>query len=229
VTLFGSFQLDLSPSTSALSNSTNALSSALPSPSYQPTRFLCLNSSQSLLCSGNQIHFLEIGSQNLLPSHDSSTLDIMIDSSNVLRSSAFSLQYQQSYQLSHSNTIQSLCRIQPNLYGVIDSSGIVSLLTLSPSERSLDSSCHWKTTEASYSVGWVGLASTSPGSLASCHFLTRELIWSDIETLSPQRKCLLPGNPTSISSSTEHPHLLYCGDGSGGFGVWDVRQGEKGH
>lgn len=224
VTLFGSFQLDLSPSTTPLpSNSLQP--SFLPNPCYQPTRLISLNSSQSLLCSGNSIHFLEIGYSN----SSSCSADI-IDSGNVQRSNGFSLKYQQSHQLSHSNTLQSLCRIHPTLFGTIDSRGTVSLINISPSERSLSSDSHWKTTESSYSVGWVGLASTAPGNLTSCHFLTREIIWSDIESMSLQRKCLLPGNPTSLSSasSAEHPHLLYCGDGNGGFGVWDVRQGERG-
>lgn len=228
-TLFGSFQLDLSPSTTALPSISPSLHhSYLPNPCYQPSRLLCLNSTQSLLCSGNRIHLFEISSRD--SSSSPSSADI-IDSGNVQRSNSFSLKYHQSHQLNSSNSLQSLCRIHPTLYGTIDSRGIVSLLTLSPSERSISSDTHWKTTDSSYSVGWVGLTSTAPGTLASCHFLTREVIWSDVETRALQRKCLLSGNPTSLSSASagEHLHLLYCGDGNGGFGVWDVRQGERGY
>jgi hypothetical protein len=224
-TLFGNLN---SP---PLSTSSPASPPSLLDPSYQLTRLLCLNSSRAIFCAANEISFIEIGRQRHHP-HLSLHTDSLIDTGNVQRTHEFSLISRKNYRLSSSKPLQSLCRLSDTVCGAIDSGGHLSLVNLSPtdSDSSIISSS-WQTTKASYySVGWVGLATVGQRGLASCHFLSRELIWSDVESMTTQRSCLLPGNPTSLSSSfsSQDPSLIFCGDVSGGFGVWDVRQGEKG-
>jgi hypothetical protein len=233
-TLFGNLNLWNDSAVSPLPSTSSPVSSpSLLDPSYQPTRLLCLNSSRALFCSGNEVSFIDIARHKGSPQL-SLHQDLVIDTGNVQRTTEFFLKSRNNFRLSSLKPLQSLCRLSETVCGAIDSGGLLSLMALSPSESEtclVSSNSFWQTTKASYySVGWVGLAAVGQKTLASCHFLTRELIWSDVERMTPQRSCLLPGNPTSLSSafSAEDTSLIFCGDGGGGFGVWDVRQGEKG-
>lgn len=231
--LFCNIQLHIPPYSSPGSISSSPSSPVLtyvPNPSFQPTRLVCHSSNKSLFSIANEIHIIDIDSHHTL--NNSNLIDDIIDSGNIQRTRKFFIKSHHHTPLPHANTIQSLCRIQPHVYGCIDSKGLVSLITLRNEEDSLELTSEWGTSNSNYSVGWVGMTATADSDgnhLTSCHFLTRELIWSDIETSSVLRKCLLSGNPTSISSSKcpVSPSLVYCGDNNGGFGVWDVRQAEK--
>lgn len=177
------------------------------------------------------------------------------DSGNVARTNKFQLKKMTNYELLNTGSIQSISKFNSNnnnnnnynnnnnFVSTIDSAGKVNILQLTQTDNlssSTDSSTdslvdyelnivsQFKTTNSKYEIGWVGLTPAGNNNIASCHYLSRELIWSDIETQNTQKKILLPGNPTCISSSYDNPYLIFTGDNNGRFSVWDIRQSDKG-
>lgn len=229
-------------------------SSTINDPSYQPTRLLCLNKNTSLICHQNTINITQITSNSSLSSSSSSSSILDYNSGNIKRNNIFSLKSINKYELFNSKVIQSICKLEVNnnnnnnkeIITTIDSSGTINILQLIQNkshnnsdnnndnnyddENNYELNCvsHFQTNNSNYHIGWVGLTKAGNNNVASCHHLSRELIWSDLETQSVQKKVLLPGNPTCISSSYQNPNIVFTGDDNGRFSVWDIRQSDKG-
>ena len=216
-------------------------------PSYQPTRLFSLNKNISIICSNNIVNIINIASNTAntqTTNISNNNSDNNNDNKNYKRNNdLFTVSNLQSYELSHSNTIQSICHLnnnnnnnnnnEKNLLTTIDSNGQINILQLKQNNNLFDSTSYelnlisnFHTSNSLYEIGWVGLTQTSDN-IASCHYLSRELIWSDIETQRVQKKVLLQGNPTCISTSFDSPSLIFTGDNNGRFNVWDIRQGEN--
>ena len=218
------------------------LSDNISDPSFQLCRLLCIDRDNVLVCNGNELKLVNIKSSCPLE------LDTYVDSGNVSRCHSYSLGEEYTLDakslLSPDAMFQSVCTYETpghqHQAAAVTSHGdivICSLIKDDPQGYSF-AAPHSIMRAASHSggYGYVGLCNANYR-LASCHYLSKSLVWNDMSTLAETRKAMLYSNPTCVTSCFTSPDevgstnpsspVVVVSEGSN-IAVFDERQNSKG-
>jgi WD40 repeat protein len=213
------------------------LSESISDPSYQLSRLVCLDRDNILVGNSDELKMVNIQTSNPLE------LDEYLDSGNVSRCHSYSLNdvvsmkaipptrtkvssMFQSVQIIHKSS-------QPQAVAVTSHGDLITCSLnkdLSKNIYSFGVPTYGTTSSGVMSSGYVGLCHT-PERHVTCHYLSKSLVWSDMNTLDVTRQSALFGNPTCVAAATgaasDGSSVILTAEGPN-IAVFDERQNSKG-
>lgn len=217
------------------------LSGNICDPSFQLSRLSCIDKNNFLVANADQLQLINVASHNPL------ILDEYVDSGNVSRCHSYTLNNTSALQYSAPSSRPATTEFQSlRLFNshnqrhaaAITSRGDLMVCSLNQNKDTfLFGSPSYGSTLVG-SQGYVGLCHAQDrNKLVSCHFLSKRLVWNDLNTLSVTRTSSLFRNPTcvvstslpssSTSSATQSQEVVIVAEG-GNIAVFDERQNSKG-
>lgn len=219
--LFGSFEFMLT---------------GISDPSVQPTRLLSLDKCNVAICNGNVLHVVSIHQQ------ENSLNDCIADDGNVLRSNAYCLGRHVTESFDCPMSLQSLCAVispHGSAIACVNSAGSTTMSSLEQSENEGINIFDIKNTSIAHPTssagsGWAGICAVNDG-IATAHYISKQIAWSDQNTLQTIRTSISTGNPTCIASflspdneKSSLSSIIVSGDMDGVVSVWDARESARG-
>ena len=199
-------------------------------PSVQPNRLVCLDRENIAVCDGNSLHLLTINQITVDENN------CAIDDGNVLISSAYSCGHHEMMQYESSGPLQSICRVEStSSVACVNAAGGVFMTSYKAREVSGIESYEFTGTHTSprseaTGAGWAGICCLAD-SLATAHYMSKEISWVDTTTLQTIRSSVSTGNPTCLApgdAAVGTESVLVTGDMTGAVCIWDARQGGRG-
>jgi WD40 repeat protein len=188
------------------------------------------------ICNGNTLHIANIRQL------ENSMTDSIVDDGNVLRSNAYSLGRHITERFDCPMSLQSLCAVSSShgtAIACVNSAGCTAMASLEQSEHEGINVFDIKSLSiarptSSAGSGWAGICAIHDG-VATAHYMSKQIVWTDQNTLQPIRTSISTGNPTCIASylppdngQSSLGRIVVSGDMDGVVSVWDVRVSARG-